>query len=93
MLVAAKAETGITDLAQIRQKRWPVRILTAGIGGGSASVLAHFALSRQAIEEAGGRVGNTAGIRESFDVVIGGGGVMTTAPDGESGRRSARNST
>lgn len=32
VLVAAKAETGITDLAQIRQKRWPVRILSAGIG-------------------------------------------------------------
>ncbi len=31
-LVAAKAETGITDLSQIREKRWPVRILTAGIG-------------------------------------------------------------
>src|SRR5450759_4896947 len=59
VLVAAKAETGITDLSQIRQKRWPVRLLTAGIGGDSTNILAHFGLSRQIIEDAGGRVGNT----------------------------------
>ncbi|QOY90217.1 TAXI family TRAP transporter solute-binding subunit [Paludibaculum fermentans] len=81
VLVAAKAETGIADLAQIRQKRWPVRILIAGIGGDSTRILAHFGLSKQAIEEAGGRVGNTAEDREKFDVVIGGGGPMTTAPE------------
>jgi para-nitrobenzyl esterase len=81
VLVAAKAETGITDLAQIRQKRWPVRILTAGIGSDSAGILAHFGLSREVIEAAGGRVGNTAEDREKFDVVIGGGGGMTTAPE------------
>ena len=46
VLVAAKAETGITDLSQIREKRWPVRILTAGIGGDSARILAHFGLSQ-----------------------------------------------
>ena len=55
VLVAAKAETGITNLSQIRQKRWPVRILTAGIGGDSTRILAHFGLSRQTIEAAGGR--------------------------------------
>ena len=81
MLVAAKAETGITNLSQIRQKRWPVRILTAGIGGDSTRILAHFGLSRQDIEAAGGRIGSSAEDREKFDVVIGGGGVMTTAPE------------
>ena len=81
VLVAAKTETGITDLSQIRQKRWPVRILTAGIGGDPSRILAHFDLSRQTIEAAGGRVGNTAQDRENFDVVIGGAGVMTTAPE------------
>jgi para-nitrobenzyl esterase len=81
LLVAAKAETGITDLSQIRQKRWPVRILSAGIGSGSSSILAHYGLSREAIEAAGGRIGNTAADIENFDVVIGGGGVMTTAPE------------
>ena len=81
VLVAARAETGITDLSQIRQKRWPVRVLSAGIGGDSASVLAYFGLTRQAIEDAGGHVGNTPEDREKFDVVIGGGGGMTTAPE------------
>ncbi len=81
VLVAAKTETGITDLSQIRQKRWPVRVLTAGIGGDSARILSHFDLSREAIEAGGGRIGNTSDIRENFDVVIGAGGVMTTAPE------------
>ena len=81
VLVAAKAETGITDLSQIRQKRWPVRILTAGIGSDSSRILAHFGLSRQAIEAAGGPCGNSPEDRENFDVVIGGGGRMTTAPE------------
>jgi para-nitrobenzyl esterase len=81
VLVAAKAETGITDLAQIRQKRWPVRILSAGIGNNPSSILAHFGLSREAIEAAGGRIGNTPEDREKFDIAIGGGGVMTTAPE------------
>ena len=81
VLVAAKSQTGITDLSQIREKCWPVRILTAGIGGDSVRILAHFGLSRQVIEAAGGRVGNTADDQENFDVVIGGAGVMTTAPE------------
>jgi uncharacterized protein len=81
VLVAVKAETGITDLSQIRQKRWPVRIFTAGIGGDTTRILSYFGLTRQAIEAAGGRVGSSAEDREKFDVVIGAGGVMTTAPE------------
>ena len=80
-LVAAKRETGITDLAQIKTKKWPVRILSAGIGGDSASVLSFFGLTRQDIEAAGGHVGNSPDDAEKFDVVIGGGGPMTTAPE------------
>jgi uncharacterized protein len=79
--LAAKAETGITDLTQIRQKRRPVRILTAGIGGDATLILAYFGLSRQTIEAAGGRVGSSPEDREKFDVAIGGGGGMTTAPE------------
>jgi TRAP transporter TAXI family solute receptor len=81
VLIAAKAETGITDLAQIRQKRWPVRILSAGIGSDSSSILAHFGLTKELIEAAGGRIGSAPEDREDFDVVIGGGGGMTTAPE------------
>ncbi|MFB3776673.1 MAG: TAXI family TRAP transporter solute-binding subunit [Bryobacteraceae bacterium] len=81
VLVAAKAETGITDLAQIRQKKWPVRILSAGIGGNPSSILAHYGLTREAIEAAGGRIGNTPEDQQNFDVVIGGAGSMSTAPE------------
>jgi para-nitrobenzyl esterase len=81
VMVAAKAETGITDLAQIREKRWPVHVLTAGVGGNVAAILSYFGLSKETIEAAGGRVGATAEDRETFDVVIGGAGVMTTAPE------------
>jgi uncharacterized protein len=81
VLVAAKAETGITNLAQIREKRWPVRILSAGIGRDSTAILTHYGLSRQTIEAAGGRIGSSSEDREKFDIAIGGGGVMTTAPE------------
>ena len=57
VLVAARAETGVTDLSQIRQKRWPVRILTAGIGRDASRILAHYGLSKETIEAAGGHVG------------------------------------
>jgi TRAP transporter TAXI family solute receptor len=81
VLVAAKTATGITDLSQVRQKRWPVRILTAGIGADTTRILAYYGLSRETIEAAGGRVGNNAEDRANFDIVIGGGGPMTTAPE------------
>jgi len=82
VLVAAKKDTGITDLAQIRQNRWPVRVLIAGIEGGIAtSILDYYGLSRSAIETAGGHVGNSTEDKEKFDIVIGGGGCMTTAPE------------
>jgi TRAP transporter TAXI family solute receptor len=81
VLVAAKAETGIADLSQIRQTRWPVRVLVAGIGSDAPGILSHFGLSRDVIEAAGGRVGSGAEDRETFDVVIGAAGPMTTAPE------------
>ena len=81
VLIAAKKETGITDLSQIRQKRWPVRILSAGIGNDPTAILSHFGLSRQDIEAAGGRIGNMPEDQEKFDIVIGGGGGMATAPE------------
>jgi TRAP transporter TAXI family solute receptor len=82
VLVAAKKKTGITDLLQVRKKCWPVRILTAGIGGDSSPrIMAYYGLSRETIQSAGGRVGSTSDLRENFDVVIGGAGVMSTAPE------------
>jgi TRAP transporter TAXI family solute receptor len=82
LMIAAKKETGITDLAQVKAKKWPVRIYLAGVGGGQeADILSYYGLSRQAIEGAGGHVGNTAADRANFDVVIGAGGGLTFAPE------------
>jgi hypothetical protein len=82
ILVAVKKGTGITDLGQIKQKRWPVRVYVAGIGGNIAnSVLGYYGVSQESIVAAGGHVGNSAADRANFDVVIGGGGTMTTAPE------------
>jgi hypothetical protein len=53
----------------------------AGIGADAPRILAYYKLSREMIEAAGGRVGNTPDLRADFDVAIGGGGPMTTAPE------------
>ena len=82
VLVAAKKETGITDLSQVREKCWPVRILTAGIGAESSpAIMAYYDLSRQTVQAADGRVGSSPDLRENFDIVIGGAGSMSTAPE------------
>ncbi len=81
LIVAARAELGITDLAEIKQKRWPVRLLTDG-NEVSNAVLAYYGLSRQAIESAGGHVGR-GGVpeeRRNFDVIIHG-GTLANAPE------------
>jgi len=81
LLVATRTELGITDLAQIRQKRWPVRILT-GVGTETDTILAYYGLSRQSVEAAGGHIGN-GGIpqeRKNFDVIIAD-GTLANAPE------------
>ena len=82
LLVAARKETGITDLAQVRQKRWPVRILARGGSTGmDATVLAYYGLSKQTIEAAGGFVRETPADRKDFDLIIYNAGNMATAPE------------
>jgi len=82
VLVAAKKETGITDLSQVREKCWPVRILIAGIGAeASPVIMEYYDLSRETVQSAGGRVGSSPNLRENFDIVIGGAGSMSTAPE------------
>ena len=81
LIVAVRTELGITDLSQIKQKRWPVRVLTS-VGSQAMDVLAYYGLTRQAIESAGGHVG--AGMaeaeRKNFDVAIGE-GTLANAPE------------
>jgi hypothetical protein len=81
LIVAAKADTGITDLAQIREKRWPVRVLMGLDAGAGKTILEYYGLSRQSIEAAGGHVGGSRADWKDFDVIIGGGGGLATAPE------------
>ena len=81
LIVAARAELGITDLSQIKQKRWPVKILARGTGAMDEAVLAYYGLSKKSIEAAGGRVSAATADRKDFDVIIHSGGNMATAPE------------
>lgn len=80
LIVAAKVETGITDLSQIRQKHWPVRIFASPNDPMVKKILAYYGLSVKSIVAAGGDVGNSRAERCNFDVVIQGGS-LSTAPE------------
>jgi len=69
LLVAVRAESTITDLAQIRERRLPVKILA---GGGAAQVLAYYGISREGLESWGGSIGRAMGASAdaAFDVII-----------------------
>ena len=70
LLVAVKTASGITDLAQIRERRLPVRILSSG--GASQTVLDFYGLTRDAVASWGGSFGAAmgAGAETSFDVIV-----------------------
>jgi TRAP-type uncharacterized transport system substrate-binding protein len=69
LLVAVKAESGITDLSQIRARRLAVTILA---GGGSTPVLEHYGITAEALATWGGSLGRAmgAGRDVDFDVII-----------------------
>src|SRR5262249_39332924 len=52
--VATRFELGVTDLSQIRERRLPVRVL-GGRGTMFDPVMAHYGLTKEAIESWGGR--------------------------------------
>ena len=81
LIVAAKSDLGITDLSQVKAKKWPVRILTDG-NEVSTTVMAYYGLNRQAVEAAGGKVlrGIVPEDRKNFDVIIHG-GTLGNAPE------------
>jgi TRAP transporter TAXI family solute receptor len=80
LIVAARADTGITDLSQIRQKRWPVRIFAPPTDSMVKTILAYYGLSVESITAAGGYVGQANADRGNFDVIIHGGD-LSTAPE------------
>jgi uncharacterized protein len=53
LAVAARWETGITDLAQVRERQLPVRVL-GGSGDMFQPILAYYGLSRELIQSWGG---------------------------------------
>jgi len=81
LIVAARSELGITDLRQIKEKRWPVRIITS-VGDQAVQVLAYYGLSREVVESAGGHIGagSSEAERKNFDIAIGE-GVLVNAPE------------
>jgi len=82
LVVAARAVTGITDLSQVRGKRWPVKVLSGGSGVGlNDSILAYFGIPRDSILAAGGRISATREDREDFDIIIHSSQGLTSAPE------------
>ena len=73
LVVAVKADSEITDLAQIKEKRLAVRILTLMRDGDLAlNVLAYYGLTKPVLESFGGSIaGSNPPDRNSFDVMIG----------------------
>lgn len=60
-VVAVKESSGITDLAQIKAKKMPVRIYSSGAEG--TKVLEYYGLTKEALESWGGSLGPATGGR------------------------------
>lgn len=71
LLVAVKAESGITSLAQIREKRLPVRVLCMG-SPITQPILEYYGITKKDLESWGGSLGNEMAERGNavFDVII-----------------------
>ena len=70
LIVAAKAETFITDLAQIKERKLPVRVLSDGTPL-TRKVLDSYEITEAALKEWGGElVDRNTHDRHSFDVII-----------------------
>jgi TRAP transporter TAXI family solute receptor len=83
LLVAVKPESGITDLAQIKEKRLPVRIM-ASVSPSAQPVLDFYGLSEEALKSWGGFMGDAMLMRNDdvqFDVIISDLGAPTNNPE------------
>ena len=81
LIVAVKKELGISDLAQLKEKKWPLKVLI-GFGQEANAVLNFYGLDRERIVKAGGEVNAAvyANKDAEFDLLIGE-GTLTTAPE------------
>ena len=81
--VAVKADSGITDLRQIVEKRLPVQVLATTQGGTemTLAIINHFGLTSEALESFGGKLRrNILEDKKNLDVIIGW-GALDNAPE------------
>lgn len=71
MMVAVKADSGITDLSQIKEKGSPVRIVT-GVDSNYTDILDYYGLTKEWVESKGGHIGPAIRpeAKTQFDVII-----------------------
>ena len=74
-IVAVRSSLGITDLSQLRKKKWPLRVLLGIDGGLADAVLQYYGISGKEIKAAGGQILNASDPteRKDFDVILSGG--------------------
>lgn len=82
-MIAVDKSSGITDLAQIREKKLPVRIMTGPGGALIETVFEHYGITKKEVAEWGGKflAGNALVKNPNFDVMIGS-GVLSNYPEG-----------
>ena len=81
LLVAAKADSGITSLSDIVEKRLPVDMVARDTGGGiTPAILDYYGLSKEKVESFGGTFRTEYDYGEDGDVFIGFGS-MVNAPE------------
>ena len=82
-IVAVKADSGITDLHQIVEKRMPVQILASTTGGTemTPAILNYYGLTKEMVESLGGKLRlNILEPKTNLDVMIGW-GALENAPE------------
>jgi TRAP transporter TAXI family solute receptor len=80
-VVAVRADSGITDLRQIMDKRMPVKVVATGTGGPvTAAVLEYYGLTREKVEAVGGTLSAAYARDKDVDVVMGLGSLVN-APE------------
>lgn len=83
LMIAAVKGSGITDLAQISQKKMPARIMIGPNRDLLNGVLEHYGITEKALKEWGGTflAGNALVRNPRFDILIGT-GVLSNYPEG-----------
>jgi uncharacterized protein len=81
-IVAVKSNLGISDLAEIAQKRIPVKIMASAVGQRqlTPAVLEYYGLSKEVVESFGGTFDTHYSRDADFDVMLGFGS-LTNAPE------------